>query len=156
MKKLIFLVFFLVSAASALEIATEYDYDRFCEQFGRNYEGQEYENHKAIFDANYAALLEAVANGKDRQVTNFMDWNQTQKSGNFYFNLAFFNFNPENLQLNSPPPPLRTSLTAVPPTFNWADLGMVTPARDQGSCGACWAFSTTAVFESLILILGGS
>ena len=81
--KLLLLTVLFVLTAAGLETAPEYDYAMFYEQFGRNYEGEEYENHKAIFDANYASLLEAIANGEDRQVTNFMDWNQTQIDGNF-------------------------------------------------------------------------
>lgn len=41
----------------------------------------------------------------------------------------------------------------VPQSFNWCDQnGGCTPIKDQGNCGACWAFSTVGVLENLIKI----
>lgn len=40
----------------------------------------------------------------------------------------------------------------LPTSFDWRDQGVVTPARNQGSCGSCWAFASVGVMESRILM----
>jgi C1A family cysteine protease len=62
-----------------------------------------------------------------------------------------------NLRTAASPSRATGIVVGAPQSVDWrtARGGMVTPIRDQGSCGSCWAFGTTGLYESLMMIGGG-
>jgi C1A family cysteine protease len=45
--------------------------------------------------------------------------------------------------------------TTLPSSLDWRTSGIVPAVRDQGPCGACWAFGTVGVMESALKRAGG-
>ena len=83
-------------------------------------------------------------------ITKFSDLTQ-QEFSKIYLNLnydalAIANFNPHIVKVTN----------AAPYSYDWRDRGVVTPVKDQGSCGSCWAFATVGNLEGLYCLSRGN
>ncbi|KAF0887802.1 hypothetical protein E2562_004025, partial [Oryza meyeriana var. granulata] len=47
------------------------------------------------------------------------------------------------------------NIDALPVTLDWRTKGAVTPIKDQGQCGCCWAFSAVAAMEGIVKLSTG-
>ncbi len=52
-------------------------------------------------------------------------------------------------------PMLESSVQALPSSLDWRSSNGVTPIKNQGNCGDCWAFGTVGPLESQILLKDG-
>ena len=116
-------------------------FQRFIKKYHKKYSSvNEFLARYEVFKRNTLTTFQEN-NSYKTGITKFSDLT-FQEFSKIYLNLnydamAVANFNPYIVKVSN----------AAPDAFDWREKGYVSPVKDQGSCGSCWAFSTVANLE---------
>ncbi|XP_014282137.1 cathepsin L [Halyomorpha halys] len=143
--KIILLVAMVAFAAASPSIKDQWT--SFKKQHGKSYHSiQEEKLRMVIFSETLKTIEEHNAKYNAGQSTYYLEMNQFGDMLPAEVTQLGFN---KTGKINNVP-----SFTYLPPvnveiaeSVDWRQSGAVTPIKNQGSCGSCWAFSTTGAIE---------
>ena len=145
------LAFTLISAEVDLESFIFTQFQRFITKYHKKYSSiQEYLARFQVFHLNFKETLNSGPKSYLTGITKFSDLTQ-QEFAKKYLNADF----PAIVYLDRKNSPIKLP-KAAPDSWDWREQGVVSPAKDQGSCGASYAFSTMTNLESIYAINKGT
>jgi len=149
MKILIVLAIALV-AAQAFDLDTEWE--AFKIKYGKNLlTGAEHDVRKSIFGDNLKFIEKHNAEHALGLHTYTVGVNQFADLTNEEFVEQFTGFKPMEGAKE-----IDFEVAGdLPESMDWRREGAVTPVKDQGNCGSCWAFSTTGTIEGAYFMKTG-
>jgi len=136
------------SAASMSSNVMDEEWKAFKTLHGKVYEAVEDMSRRAIWEKNVKKVATHnidASNGVHTytlKMNVFGDWSHEE----FLAKMTGFNMT-KNMNKASGHKFLAPSNMKVPKSVDWRNQGYVTPVKDQGQCGSCWAFSAVASLE---------
>lgn len=148
----------LLCCAVALPTPEEHTFDNFRARFGKSYAtSEESSRREAIFNAN---LVKIEQHNADPRWTYTLGVNQfadltSEEFGRLYAKGLDHHADADLFSSSIRDGSADLPVESLPEQLDWRTKGVVTPPKNQGGCGSCWAFSTAETLESHIAIKTG-
>lgn len=142
-----------VAAASPLsENQYQYLFTRWVDQYNRQYEAADFFVRYDTFKTNLNRVIEH--NNKGLSWSMAMNEFGDMTPAEFKAKMTGLFPRPKSL-FGGQRVAFNSAGVNAPSSIDWRSEGKVTPVKNQGQCGSCWAFSAVAALESLHAIKNG-
>jgi len=143
-----------LACASALPTPVESErmFRSFVAQYRKTYASQEEFNVRLMhFRSNLAVVEQLNAQGSSvHGITKFSDLSAEE------FKALYTGHKAGSVRAALGDRPVLSSKITAPSSVDWRTKGVVTPVKNQGQCGSCWAFSTVEEIESDWILAGNA
>jgi len=143
------LVFALLALVSAVEVVPSYE--EYLQQFDKSYaSAADYDLHRHIYDQNVADVVAHNADPSQlyrKGVNQFTDMTAEEYQQFLGNNIVLVGKRRAVLEkaVHATVP-----VDQLPDSIDWREKNIITPVKNQGACGSCWAFATVEGVESCV------
>ncbi|KAK4860368.1 hypothetical protein QYF36_022266 [Acer negundo] len=151
---LLLLILLLLPLHSCSSSVTQF-FEAWCNKHGKTYSSEEEKQRRLeIFEDNYDFVKQHNDIGKSSyslSLNAFADLTHREFKAS-HLGLAAAITSSARRNVGEPGKVVRD----IPASIDWSQEGAVTDVKDQGSCGASWAFAATGAMEGINKIVTGS
>lgn len=138
----------------AEDMRSERLFESFVTTYNRTYATDEERNLRLTIFRENLGIIRLLR--RNEQGTGQYGINQFADVSTEEFRALYLGLRPDlRAENNIPLPQAEIPDVELPASFDWRQQGAVTPVKDQGSCGSCWAFSVTGNVEGQYSIKHG-
>jgi len=149
----------LLCICTFLAVAQDLTFEQYVKEYGKVYTPAEYRLHASIYTHRVAEINAHNANPSamyQKGVNKFTDMTRAELKS-----FRGYNRNMHTTMLGADNPCVAGEPLPridAPASVDWrtAKPAVVSPVKDQGSCGSCWAFATAETVESSLAIATGN